>query len=80
MRVAVFSLILSYGIISAIVFVKWYAIFRKDHVAYTEDRPFSTFVLIVAALFWVLTVPIAWIERRKRLSTSSTSNLSNEDK
>ncbi len=86
MRVSIIILMLGYGTISAIVFVKWYAIFRKDHVAYTEDRSFSIFVLIVASLFWVLTVPIAWIERGKRANkanmssnTSNTSNLSNED-
>jgi ATP/ADP translocase len=66
MRLPIVMLMLIYGTIATIVYVKWHATLRKDHTAYTEDRPFSTFVLIVACLCWVLTVPIAWVERRKR--------------
>ncbi len=73
MRPSIVMLILIYGAIAASTYIKWHAIFRKDQAAYTEDRPFSTFVLIVASVFWVVTVPIAWIERRKRLNGGNLS-------
>jgi phosphotransferase system glucose/maltose/N-acetylglucosamine-specific IIC component len=73
MRLPIVMLMLFYGTIAAMVYVKWHAIFRKDQAAYTEDRTFSTFVLIVASLFWVVTVPIAWIERRKRPNGANIS-------
>ncbi len=68
-------LILIYGAIATSAYIKWHAIFLKDQVAYTNDRTFSTFVLIVASLFWVVTVPIAWIERRKRLNSANVLNV-----
>ncbi len=76
MRLPIVMLMILYGAIAAIVYVKWHAVFRKDQAAYTEDRTFSTFVLIVGSLFWVLTVPIAWIERRKR---SNGENISKKE-
>jgi phosphotransferase system glucose/maltose/N-acetylglucosamine-specific IIC component len=73
MRPPIVMLMLIYGAIAVSTYIKWHTIFRKDRAAYTEDRTFSTFVLIVASLFWVVTVPIAWVERRKRANGANLS-------
>ncbi len=57
--------IIYYLFIAYILFFRWLEFFVKDSGMTKEQRRFSVIILVMATLFWPITVPFSYLELLK---------------
>jgi hypothetical protein len=60
-----YLILLFYILLAGLFFTRWLDFFLQDEEMSQQMRQFSIFILVIATLFWPITVPFAYLELLK---------------